>query len=242
MHIIKLNATGSTNNYLKSLSQKTRLLDDTIVITENQTQGRGQLQNTWHFEPNKSLAFTVYKEFVTISAKDQFYISMAVSLGIFSAFEEFKINNLKIKWPNDIMSYQKKCCGILIETKLKGMAIGAAFVGIGVNVNNFTEIDLPQAISLQTSLGTVLNLEMVFDKILKRVLEELNNINPQTMQDILERYTDRLFKKDVVAVYQDTKGAIFNGIIKGVTKNGQLVLERDTVTETFSLKEIKMLY
>ena len=42
MQIIKLDATPSTNTFLKELSANQTLNDYTVVVTESQTQGRGQ--------------------------------------------------------------------------------------------------------------------------------------------------------------------------------------------------------
>ncbi|MEP5941585.1 MAG: biotin--[acetyl-CoA-carboxylase] ligase, partial [Maribacter dokdonensis] len=53
MQIIKLDATQSTNTYLKDLSFKRELDDFTVVTTKNQTSGRGQLNAKWESEPGK---------------------------------------------------------------------------------------------------------------------------------------------------------------------------------------------
>ena len=55
MKIIKLNATTSTNDYLKQLSKETRVEDFTAVWAENQTAGRGQRGAVFLSEPFKSL-------------------------------------------------------------------------------------------------------------------------------------------------------------------------------------------
>ena len=49
--------------------------------------------------------------------------------------ENFNISDIKIKWPNDILSANKKNCGILIESYLKSGIIDTAIIGIGLNVN-----------------------------------------------------------------------------------------------------------
>ena len=60
MKLIKLNAINSTNTFLKELSKNATLEDFTVVITKNQTNGKGQQESVWFSEPNKNLTFSVY--------------------------------------------------------------------------------------------------------------------------------------------------------------------------------------
>ncbi|MBT8297979.1 MAG: biotin--[acetyl-CoA-carboxylase] ligase, partial [Maribacter sp.] len=63
MQIIKLNATDSTNLYLKNLMNTKSLEDYTIVATKNQTLGRGQMGTKWESEPGKNLTFSILRKF-----------------------------------------------------------------------------------------------------------------------------------------------------------------------------------
>ena len=63
MQLIKLDATASTNNYLKVLAREKSLDDFTVVMTDAQTQGRGQKGNTWISERGKNLTVSVLKRF-----------------------------------------------------------------------------------------------------------------------------------------------------------------------------------
>ena len=123
MYIIKLDAIDSTNSYLKTICVKNTPKDLTVVIAEHQTNGRGQMGTNWQVEASKNLTFSVFKHVSFLKVSEQFYISMAVALGITKALKELQIPKITIKWPNDIMSGGKKICGILNETKLKGNKI-----------------------------------------------------------------------------------------------------------------------
>ena len=59
MQRIKLNATDSTNTYLKNLLGSTHLEDYTVVVAEEQFKGRGQMNAHWQSEPGKNLTFSV---------------------------------------------------------------------------------------------------------------------------------------------------------------------------------------
>ena len=63
MQLIKLNATDSTNSFLKDLSVDSKLNDFTVVVADKQTSGRGQMNTVWVSEPSKNLMFSVYAQF-----------------------------------------------------------------------------------------------------------------------------------------------------------------------------------
>ena len=104
MKIIKINATNSTNSFLKELAQNSSLDEITVVVTNNQTSGRGQMNNSWLSEPYKNLTFSLFTPLKKIKIEHQAYLNFAVSLAIYDTLLEYNVPNLYIKWPNDIMS------------------------------------------------------------------------------------------------------------------------------------------
>ncbi|UYW01829.1 hypothetical protein K5I29_02610 [Flavobacterium agricola] len=60
MYIIKLNAIGSTNSFLKEYIKKHEAENFTTVVAENQTDGRGQMGTTWKVEEGKNLTFSIF--------------------------------------------------------------------------------------------------------------------------------------------------------------------------------------
>lgn len=62
MHIIKLSAIDSTNAYLKAMGTSKPLKDFTVVVAEEQTNGRGQMGANWQSEAHKNLTFSVFKD------------------------------------------------------------------------------------------------------------------------------------------------------------------------------------
>ena len=93
MDIIKLNAIDSTNSYLLNLSRAVHLEDPTIVITNNQTKGRGQHGTSWQSVPQQSLLFSMFKRFEDLPSNKIPNITYAVSLGLENAFKKYKIPN-----------------------------------------------------------------------------------------------------------------------------------------------------
>ncbi|MBC9796080.1 biotin--[acetyl-CoA-carboxylase] ligase [Sinomicrobium weinanense] len=243
MHIIKLNAIDSTNSYLKKLSATRTLEDYTVVITRQQTRGRGQMGTSWASEAGKNLTFSVYKKISCIRKEELFYLSMATSLAIVSALKKFNVPQLKIKWPNDILSANLKICGVLIESIIKKGELDAAVIGMGLNVNQTDFDGLPNAGSLKLATGTTYNL----DELMYSIVGELKNheklITDRTLIPLKSRYEEALFRKDKPSTFKNTEGELFMGFIRGISEAGKLViLLEDEVQKEFDLKEVKLMY
>lgn len=241
--IIKLDATDSTNLYLKGLFRNATVGDYTVVIAHAQRKGRGQMGTIWQSEPGKNLTFSVLKLLDALPVESQFCLNIGVSLAIHDVLNELGIPNLKVKWPNDIMSGSNKICGILIENKLKGNQIQNAIIGIGLNVNQVSFENLDRVESLKSLTGINFDLDEVLQKILGRLKHHLGNIETRTMKELLPLYENLLFRKDKPSTFADGQGKRFMGYIRTVSADGKLVVElEDAILKQFEFKAISLLY
>ena len=243
MEIIKLNATNSTNTYLKNLLKEKQVKDLSCIWALSQTQGRGQQGAKWISEPGKNLTFSVLKKFENLSSEYHFLLNMEVSLAIFRALKKLYIPDLAVKWANDILSSKKKICGILIENTLHKEQISSSIIGIGVNVNQVFFNNLPNVSSLQKIMGHPFDLEEVLLLICQELEVSLKSLSPTRFETMLDEYHTYLFRKDKPSTFEYPNGERFMGYIRGVSHNGQLQVEQeDALMSSFSLKEIKLLY
>ena len=243
MEIIKLNATNSTNTYLKNLLKEKQVKDLSCIWALSQTQGRGQQGAKWISEPGKNLTFSVLKKFENLPSEYHFLLNMEVSLAIFRALKKLYIPDLAVKWANDILSSKKKICGILIENTLHKEQISASIIGIGLNVNQVFFNDLPNVSSLQKIMGHPFDLEEVLLLICQELEVSLKSLSPTRFETVLDEYHTHLFRKDKPSTFEYPNGERFMGYIRGVSHNGQLQIEQeDALMSSFSLKEIKLLY
>ncbi|MDD5149435.1 MAG: biotin--[acetyl-CoA-carboxylase] ligase [Flavobacterium sp.] len=242
MKLIKLDAIDSTNEFLKGLSSNQILENFTVVSAENQSKGKGQMGSVWTSEPSKNLIMSVLvKDFLTDSGRI-FNVNIAVSLAVIQVLETLNIPELSIKWPNDIMSYNKKIGGILIENSIKSNGTIISIVGLGLNVNQTDFEDLPKASSLAVICKTTFDKEEILLKIVEKLEQNIKYWNQKA--DLLwEEYTNKLFKKGIPMPFSDQNDQNFMGIIQGVNTIGKLeiLLENDSISE-FDIKEIQMLY
>ena len=243
MHIIKLNATDSTNTYLKKRRLSETLTDWTTIVAHEQQKGRGQSQNVWESEPGKNLTFSVLKNFKSFHIDKRFLINVCVSLAVIDFLKEYSIPDLSIKWPNDILSGNTKVCGILIENVLFGEHIKAAILGIGLNVNQTSFKSVSNASSMSLLSKRQFNLDELLITLVPQMKDYFNQLAKEQDTVLWNTYTDLLFRKDKPSTFEGTDNTRFMGIIRGVSTAGKLVVElEDGVIAQFDLKQLRLLY
>ena len=243
MHLIKLNAIDSTNSYLRKLSSEAELVDYTVVSAKYQTNGRGQMGTIWNSENSKNLTVSVFKDVSKLYLEHPFYISMATSLALIKTLQSFSIPKLSIKWPNDILSEDKKICGILIENVIKQNRLRASIIGVGLNVNQTDFEGLPKAASLKLLLGNTFSLEEVLYTLIKYLKYYFMLLRKEEYDFLKREYESFLFRKNKPSTFRDLEGVSFSGIIKNVSSSGSLqVLIEDDIIKDFDFKDLTLLY
>jgi BirA family biotin operon repressor/biotin-[acetyl-CoA-carboxylase] ligase len=243
MKLIKLNAIDSTNDFLKKLARNEGLENYTTVVAQSQTKGKGQMGSTWESEYGKNLIMSILIKDVLPSTQSIFHLNIAISLAVIQALKDLNIKNCSIKWPNDIMSDNKKIAGILIENSFKSEKRIESIVGIGLNVNQNDFSHLPKASSLSVLAKKEFDLDLILDLILFQIKKNCDLIYIGQNAVLWSNYHDYLFKKGIPMAFEDEHKNQFMGIIQEVTFDGQLqlVLEDDAI-KLFGLKQIQMLF
>lgn len=242
MNIIKLDAIDSTNSYLKKIILEKDISDYTIVTANFQTEGKGQLGYMWESEDSKNLLCSIYKKDLGIKVEDQFVLSMLVSLSIIRTLEKLNLPKLYIKWPNDIMSDNKKICGILVENMVKQNSIKESVIGIGLNVNQDTFKNLPNATSIKKIKGAVFNIDELLNDLVNNIKKQFSDFSQSNIDLIFRQYEDVLYRMNIPSTFKNSEGDVFTGFIKGVNNLGRLkVLLEDNLTKSYSIKDILLL-
>lgn len=209
-----------------------------MVITNDQTNGKGQRGNSWEAAKGENLTFSLIlkPQFVLIS--EQFNLNILISLGITDALNKIQ-DGFTVKWPNDIYYLNKKIAGILIQNNIKGKTIDTSIVGMGININQqlFQE---PKAQSLSQITGELYDLQQVLNNILTCI--ELRYLKLKNGQiDRLEKdYLNRLYRLGENHLYK--AGDIFSGKIVGVSRDGQLHIDTTQGVRKFLFKEVEFIH
>lgn len=241
MKLIKLDAIDSTNIYVKELIAKGDIKNYTAVISKYQTNGRGRNNSIWQDEPSKNLNFSLYKEFNSFKIENKFLLNIISSISVFKLLKKYNLKNLSVKWPNDIMTGNKKISGILIENNIRGKLINYSVIGIGINVNQLNFKNLPKATSLHIETGVTNSPELMAEE-LQQILKLNFELMLENPDKLLNDYNKFLFEKDKTANFL-INGKIFLGKLTKVNKLGEILIRNnDGVIEKFNVDEIKLIY
>ena len=241
-NIIKLDAISSTNDWLKEKYDKNSCLDGDLIWVNEQTMGRGQNSNKWLSEAGKNLTFSFFKVLKSLKVNDQFIINCSVSTAIIDALKKIHVPNLSLKWPNDILSDDKKICGILIENYIKGDAIVGSIIGIGLNINQTDFNNIKSASSVLNQTGKEFDLEFVLNLLLNSFMESFKFCKSESKEYLIRKYEKLLFAKNRLSKFE-VNDQTFNATIIGIDLDGKLVLQNEKKEIlVFSNSAIKMIY
>ena len=167
-----LDEVDSTNAYL--IGQNTN--DSAILLSWNQTQGRGRLGREWVSPEGGSLALSVaiWPEIVPQSLTPEWLgaVSLVTGASLADALRPHLATPVRVKWPNDVLVGGKKVAGVLGEVTSDSRVI----VGVGLNVL-LTESQLPTPLSTSLALhGFRANLETVVSAFLRELRVSLTGL------------------------------------------------------------------
>ncbi len=228
----------STNRVAVKMVTHAKPPEGTIVLTENQTSGKGQRGNQWESESSQNLTFSIifYPGFLFI--KDQFYLNMIASLAVVDALKIFIANRIKVKWPNDVYVNDKKICGILIENTLKGTVIEHSVVGIGLNVNQ-SEFSIEKATSMADLTLISYDLNDVFNQVILSIEKYYLLLRQGGLKSIRQVYLENLYWMNEMHLFESNE--IFSGQIVDIDEVGRLIVESGSERGAYGYKEIKFL-
>jgi BirA family biotin operon repressor/biotin-[acetyl-CoA-carboxylase] ligase len=227
--------TASTNELLWKMLRENTLAEGFVVRTDFQTSGKGQIGNLWESESGKNLLFSMALFPQKIRPDQQFLISQLVSVSIKKALDEY-VDDVTVKWPNDIYWKDKKLAGILIENSLQGRQIKFAVVGIGLNVNQTEFVsNAPNPISLRQIAGKRIARNSLLKKICQNIMDVYHHLDVEKLQ---MEYADMLFRKDGFHTFK-ADGELFQARIFAVHPDGMLELETiEGEYRSFYFKEV----
>jgi BirA family biotin operon repressor/biotin-[acetyl-CoA-carboxylase] ligase len=228
----------STNAYASQLLKNGMLPEGTVIYTNYQTAGRGYFGNKWESEDSKNLLVSIILYPSFLKPEDQFYISMAISLGICDFLRSY-INECTIKWPNDIFVKNDKIAGILIDSALSGNKIEYSVVGIGLNINQekFSKY-VPNPTSLHLLTKKKYNITDCLNTLLTIIDLRYKQIIAGETGPIKKEYISKLYRYNEWSKFMDINGP-FTGRIDTVADDGRIVIEKqDSKFCEYAFKEV----
>ncbi len=231
--IIHFNTIASTNDYAKEIASD--LEDGTVIISEEQTKGKGRLGRQWHSKINEGIWMSIILKPEIIPYKAPF-ITLIAGASVVSALNKLGVNTL-IKWPNDIILNNKKISGILTELSAEIERVNHIVLGIGINVKT---MEFSQEISdIATSLykegykisrvDIVRNIFIEFEEL---YMDYINNNCKEKTLNICRKYS-AIIGKDIYILKGDNKELVK---CLDISEDGNLVVQAEdkTIKEVMS--------
>lgn len=170
-NFVLLEEVDSTNDYAKKNYLK---LNSGIIVAKKQSAGRGRLGKSWKSNFSGALTFSLLFDFKDLEMAEKIfkYSSLLSAEAIHKALMTFddiskSSNKLTIKWPNDIISENKKICGILVEGIYEAETPKKLVIGIGLNIGALglelkKDKDMEKASSIQEQYGFLPSADELF--------------------------------------------------------------------------------
>lgn len=237
---IILDTTESTNNHAIDMVRSGSANDGTVYFALEQTKGKGQRTKTWYSSKGENLILSTIQSNRGLNLENQFPISCATSLACLDLLSSHAGDEFRIKWPNDLYWRDRKAGGILIENIIKGNTWEKAIIGIGININqtNFPEMS-NRPVSLKQISGKTFDPIGLAKELCALLEHRLGLAGTKSFEVMLENYNALLYKHSTSARFR--KGNVtFDAVIKGVNRQGQLILEHG-IEEAVNYGEIEWL-
>jgi BirA family biotin operon repressor/biotin-[acetyl-CoA-carboxylase] ligase len=227
----------STNQTLMQSLQQ-RSIHAEVVLAEVQTSGRGRLGRQWQSPFGKNIALSLGWNFAG-GASALEGLSLVVGLALAQALADLGVQEVQLKWPNDVLVGGKKLAGILLE--MRGDATGPCHVviGIGLNVHLTHDDVIDQPWVSLTQLGYHLSRNDIVAQILLRLNRHLHRFVQSGFSAVRDEWQQ-------YHCYQDQRvqlllsGRRVEGVCRGVDLVGALMVEHDGVVKTYSGGEISL--
>lgn len=223
----------STNDLAKAAVEAGEVRRATVWVAKAQTAARGRLGRAWS-APEGGLWFTG-AWVAELATGLSVCIGGACALAIGATLEEHGLldRSPKLKWPNDVMIDGKKVCGILCETARDPRDRRWLIVGVGVDVNNDPD-ELTWALNRPvTSLAREAGKEIDLESLMRRMVLAIGSTaKGGVTPTMLQAAASRLIGLDEQTRITLPDGRVVEGIIRGLSQDGRLVVEVDGKRQT----------
>lgn len=226
----------STNTWGKRLAEE-GAPHGTLVVADEQTQGRGRRGRSWESPRGTTVSMTLIlrPDLEPVRAS---MLTIVMGLSVAQGLQELLDVPVQIKWPNDAVLNGHKLCGILTEMSAQIDYINYVVVGTGINVN---QTEVPEALkeiatSLRIETGHPVNRAEVICAVMKAFARNYQVfMETGDLSGLQDAYNEILANKDRQVRVLDPK-APFEGVALGINERGELLVrqENGTVSEVYA--------
>ena len=221
----------STNAFL--LKHCEDLSSGDICVAEYQSAGRGRRGRTWVSPYGCHLYSSMYWNLSQGMAQAT-GLSLVVACSLVSALNDLGIQELGVKWPNDIYLDNKKLAGVLVEMNGQTDTECHLVIGIGINMSmsktQGDKIDQPWS-DLSKSDSVPSKTELAI-RLQAQLYADLTLFEERGLSAFLTRWkqADIFDAKNVRLMMGET---CIDGICQGINETGAILLKTDKGVESY---------
>ena len=229
----------STNQYY--LDANVDCTKTHICLSEFQFCGKGRLGRKWVSPFGQNICLSICT-FMNTNLSKLGGLSLTTSLAIAKSLREITLNDdIKVKWPNDVIYKKQKLSGSLIQIISEQNGTSKIIIGVGVNVNADKQHNSYKDVtqdwcSIKEMCNKPMDRNLLAAKLIMNILDYLNIFEKHGFEFFISEWEKKdCFFNQEVSLHNNKQ--IITGIEAGVDKNGQLLISVDGVIKAFSYGE-----
>ncbi len=202
-----------------------------LIVAEKQESGRGRRGRNWVSPMARNIYMTLVWPFDDTMKASQ-GLSLVIALSLVKSLQNSALKgmeNLKVKWPNDVWLNNKKLAGILLELYRGADGAHQVIIGIGINVNMPEESlnSINQAATDLVSQGNkTVDRNVILANLIQQLEFDIELFTEQGFSGFQDQWQQLdLYHNKEVEVLAGTSSTF--GQVKGVSPSGALILKTD---------------
>ncbi len=212
------------------------------LVAEWQTGGRGRRGRAWHAGIGSSLTFSLLWRFEQ-GALHLSALSLAVGVALVRALRQLGVENVRLKWPNDVIHLHHKLAGVLIELEGDVLGPSVAIIGVGVNIRlpQTLRANIDQAVTdVETLTGAFTDRNAALATILTHLAMVLEAYAQDGFAPLKQEWLEQHAYQGRDVWLQLPKGERQPGVVAGVDDDGSLLLATEQGQKSYTVGEISM--
>lgn len=214
----------STNDVARDMAEADAP-EGTLVVSDEQTRGRGRRGRDWHAPPGSSLSMSMILRPPTAAATR--ILTLRLGLAAARGLERVIPLRVQLKWPNDLQLDGRKVGGILCEAVAVEDRITHVIAGIGLNIGRPGDGWPAHLAARATSLEEVAAAPVAPPQLAGSVVAEWLAVAADPADSLSSEEQRAFGARDALRGREVTVEGRAAGVAEGVSAAGGLRVRRD---------------
>lgn len=200
-----------------------------VVVSDEQTAGRGRSGRTWQSPPGSALYATLLLR-PAVPPPALATLPLLAGVAVAEALESLTGMPAQLKWPNDIWlgsaPERRKVAGILLTSTISAQQVNHVLCGIGINLTTPLDQLPPAGMSVLAATGKHVSAREMLDTLLPAFADRYHEYQEAAGFPSLDAWRARAAMLGEEVTVQDA-GQARTGRFAGIDTDGALLLEQD---------------